>query len=42
MFNNFGTFLSTKLFGKSIGKDDFNNFYYISRNNKNKTDNNKM
>ena len=36
MFNNFGTFLSTKLFGKNIGKDDFNNFYYISRNNKNK------
>ena len=36
MFNNFGTFLSTKVFGKNIGKDDFNNFYYLSKNNKNK------
>ena len=34
MFNNFGTFLSTKVFGKNIGKDDFNNFYYVSKNNK--------
>ena len=36
MFNNLGTLLCTKLFGKNIGIDSFNNFYYISRNYKNK------
>jgi|TARA_B110000263_G_C15143596_1_gene434467 NADH:ubiquinone oxidoreductase subunit len=36
MFNNLGTILSTKLFGKNIGKDSFHNFYYISKNKKNK------
>ena len=36
MFNNLGTLLCTKLFGKNIGIDIFNNFYYISRNYKNK------
>tara|TARA_B110000238_G_C15939214_1_gene358198 strand:- start:34 stop:390 length:357 start_codon:yes stop_codon:yes gene_type:complete len=35
MFNNLGTLLSTKLFGKKIGIDSFNNFYYISKNKKN-------
>ena len=35
MINNLGTFLSTKLFGKKIGIDSFNNFYYISKNKKN-------
>ena len=36
MFNNLGTILSTKLFGKNIGKDSFDNFYYISKNKNNK------
>ena len=36
MFSNLGTLLSTKLFGRNIGTDNFNNFYYISKNNKNK------
>ncbi|MDB9761888.1 NADH-ubiquinone oxidoreductase subunit NDUFA12 family protein [Alphaproteobacteria bacterium] len=36
MFNNLGTFISTKLFGKNIGTDNFNNFYYISKNKNNK------
>tara|TARA_B110000261_G_C12810590_1_gene248159 strand:+ start:155 stop:508 length:354 start_codon:yes stop_codon:yes gene_type:complete len=34
MLNNIGTLLSTKMFGRNIGKDDFNNTYYVSRNKK--------
>ena len=32
MFNNLGTLISTKLFGKNIGQDNFDNIYYINKN----------
>lgn len=36
MFNKIGTLINTKLFGKRIGKDNFGNVYYVSKNNKQK------
>ena len=36
MFNNIGTLINTKLFGRRIGKDNFGNVYYVSKNNKQK------
>ena len=36
MINNFGTLVYTKVFGKFVGKDDFGNKYYITRDNKKK------
>ena len=36
MFNNLGTLISTKLFGKYIGQDNFDNIYYINKNIKKK------
>ena len=34
MLNNLGTIISTFLFGKRIGEDNFGNIYYLNKNNK--------
>ena len=34
MLNNLGTIISTFLFGKKIGEDNFGNIYYLNKNNK--------